>query len=250
MRELEAIRAFLGREDRCVVICPHHDIGAVDDLELQRVEFNHHRDVTIPAARAARGVRPLAVGRARGPVVNQFGLNPARLPDGTPAPLVMNRDLPGVAELLAGVTTFNIHPHLPHLYVPPEAGNLVDVLARQLINPTANPHPFTNAGNRHFNALLEGPAPGLAGAGPRVRCDPLECGVRRAVEPRRVLAEPRPGASLNSSPRRSPSPGPAAGPVRRTDRTPGRIPDVERVVGPGGQACRGSPRGPPAPGVE
>jgi hypothetical protein len=161
--EVEAIRAFLGREDRCVVICPHHDIGAQDSLEAQRVEFNHHRDVTIPARQRLGGFARSLLAGLGVPVVNQFGLNPARLPDGTPALLAVNLDLPGAAGLLEGVTTFNLHPHLPHLSFPPELRDWVDVLARQLINPAAAPHPFTDAGNHYFNALLRVRPPGLAG---------------------------------------------------------------------------------------
>ena len=66
----------------------------------------------------------------------------------------MNRDLSGADQLLADVATFNLHPHLPYLHVPPEVQDRVDVLARQPINPAAARHPFTAAGNRSFNALL------------------------------------------------------------------------------------------------
>jgi hypothetical protein len=161
--EIEAIRAFLGREGRCVVICPHHDIGADDTLNGELVEYKHHGDATIPPQQRLGGFARSLLAGLGVPVQNQFGLNPARASDGAPAPLEMNLDLPGANELLAGVTTFNIHPHLPHLYVPPEYRHLVDVLARQPINPTAPRHVFTDAGNRVFDALLRVRPAGLPG---------------------------------------------------------------------------------------
>jgi hypothetical protein len=161
--EIEAIRAFLGREDHCVVVCPHHDIGAQDKLETQVVEFKHHQDITIPARQRLGGYARSLLAGLGVPVVNQYGLNPARLPDGSPAPLSVNRDLAGADTLLESVTTFNWHPHLPHLFVPPECASRVDVLARQQINPAAAPHPFTRAGNRFFNALLRVRPPDLPG---------------------------------------------------------------------------------------
>lgn len=64
---------------------------------------------------------------------------------------------------MCGVTTFNLHPHLSHLLVPPSMANVLDVLARQVINPSAPPHPFVAAGNRSFNALLQARADVFAG---------------------------------------------------------------------------------------
>ena len=161
--EIDAIRAFVGREGRCVVICPHHDIGADDRLDSELVEYKHHGDVTIPPRQRLGGFARSLLAGLGVPVQNQFGLNPARAEDGTPAPLVVNRDLPGANAVLAGVATFNLHPHLPHLFVPPEFRSLVDVLARQPINPMAPRHLFTDAGNRFFDALLRVRLPGLPG---------------------------------------------------------------------------------------
>lgn len=162
--EIEAIRTFLSREERCVFICPHHDIGADDSVDAELLEFRHHGDVTIPPQQRFGGFARSLLAGLGVPVWNHFGLNPARSSDGTtPAPLARNLDLPGAQSLLDGVTTFNLHPHLPHLYVPPEGRHLVDVLARQLINPTASRHVFTDAGNRYFDALLRVRAPGVPG---------------------------------------------------------------------------------------
>lgn len=152
--ELAAVKAFLARKDRCIVICPHHHIGADDSLDTQQVEAKHHGDTSVPARQRIGGfARSLLIGLGV-PVVNRYGLSPAALPDGTPAPLVVNQAAPGAAALLDGVTTFNLHPHLPHLEVSPTISGQVEVLAQQAINPGAMPHPFTDAGNHHFNALL------------------------------------------------------------------------------------------------
>ena len=87
------------------------------------------------------------------PVLNQWGLRPA-LVSGTNelAPLSANRDLDTLG-LLAGVTTFNFHKHLPHYAVTTDDPKSVHVLARQPID-LARPHPFTDAGNREFNSFL------------------------------------------------------------------------------------------------
>jgi hypothetical protein len=160
--ELEAIKAFLSRQGTCVVICPHHDIGAEDNLESRIVEFKHHQDVSIPAQQRLAGFAQSLLAGLGVPVVNRFGLNPAKSIDGTPAPLLVNRDLPGVDTLLSGVTTFNLHPHLPHFEASTAVLDKIDVLASQLINPDAPPHPFS-ANNRYFNALLRIRPPGLVG---------------------------------------------------------------------------------------
>lgn len=161
--EIAAIRSFLSREGRCLVVCPHHDIGSVDTLESQRVEHDHHGDITIPGRQQLGGFARSVLAGLGVPVENRFGLNPAKLPDGGPAPLVIDRDVPGVEALLAGVSTFNLHPHLPHLTVAHEHRGCVEVLARQPINPTAPRHPFTDAGKRTFDALLRVRPPNLPG---------------------------------------------------------------------------------------
>lgn len=157
------LRAFLSREDRCVVICPHHDIGADSSLSAELVEYKHHGDATIPGQQRIGGFARSLLAGLGVPVQNQFGLSPARAADGTPAPIAVYMDLPGVDTLMAGVATLNLHSHLPHLYVPPEFRHLVDVLARQPVNPTAPRHTFTDAGNRFFDALLRVRVPGLPG---------------------------------------------------------------------------------------
>ncbi len=158
--EIDALRSFLGDPDHTLFVCPHHDIGNPEGLrsdELsarQEIEFHHHGDPAIPA-RQRFGDFGLSLLDGLGvPVRNRFGLRPAKLPDGSPAPLEISAaaDRDG---LLNGVTTFNLHPHLPHFERRGESAAKLDVLARQTIDPAAPPHPFTAAGRRDFDALLQ-----------------------------------------------------------------------------------------------
>jgi hypothetical protein len=56
---------------------------------------------------------------------------------------------------LSGVTTFNLHPHLPHFEIGSESAGRIEVLAQQEIDLDAPAHPFVQTGNRRFNALLQ-----------------------------------------------------------------------------------------------
>jgi hypothetical protein len=157
--EIELVRNFLSHENNVVVLCPHHDIGAgavvsgQNMLQSQEVEFRHHGDPTIPPQQRLGGFcLSLAAGLGL-PFKNLYGLNPAKAPDGSPAPLDVRADLDRY-HLLRGVKTFNLHPHLPHLSLP-GMDDTMDVLALQTINPAAPPHPFVQAGSRAFNALLQ-----------------------------------------------------------------------------------------------
>ncbi len=158
--EVAAIRAFLGDPDHTLFICPHHDIGGAEDvpegerLARREVEFHHHGDPGIPA-RQAFGDFGISLLRGLGLAVrNRFGLRPAKLPDGSPAPLDIAAALDR-SGLLDGVATFNLHPHLPHLERLGDSVAQLDVLARQPIDPDAPPHPFTAVGRRDFDALLQ-----------------------------------------------------------------------------------------------
>jgi hypothetical protein len=54
-----------------------------------------------------------------------------------------------------GVTTFNLHPHLPHLERHGAATEKLDILVCQRIHPDAPPHPFTADGRVTFDSLLQ-----------------------------------------------------------------------------------------------
>lgn len=166
--EIEAVRQFLMREGTCLILGPHHDVGASDDPKVREMEYRHHGDALVPRQqRFGKYTRSLMRGLEI-PVENRYGLRPARDPQskmaatggydgGTPvaqkiAPLSIMRDL-DTRGFLKGVTTFNFHMHLPHYAVTTEKTNAVHVLAKQPIE-LSNPHPFTEAGNREFNMFL------------------------------------------------------------------------------------------------
>ncbi len=151
--EIEAIRQWLRREDTCLLLAPHHDVGFTNDMKQRQVEYLHHGDDLVPRQqRFGQYTRSLMTALDI-PVINQWGLRPALVPGTNElAPLSASRDLDTLG-LLAGVTTFNFHKHLPHYALTTDDGKSVHVLARQPID-LARPHPFADAGNREFNSFL------------------------------------------------------------------------------------------------
>ncbi len=151
--EIEAVRAFLRREGTCLILGPHHDVGATNDLKQREMEYKHHGDRLVPSQqRFGRYTRSLMRGLGL-PVQNQWGLHPATIA-GTKKlqPLITANDL-DPRGWLEGVKTFNFHPHLPHYAVTTDDPSVIRVLARQPID-MSHPHPFTEAGNRDFNMFL------------------------------------------------------------------------------------------------
>jgi len=151
--ELEAVRQFLAREGTCLVIGPHHDVGASEDMKTREMEYAHHGDALVPRQqRFGRYTRSLLEGLGI-PVENRYGLRPAvAKATNRIAPLTIARDLDRRGWLV-GVQTFNFHMHLPHYAVTADDTNSIHVLARQPID-LSRPHPFTEAGNREFNTLV------------------------------------------------------------------------------------------------
>ena len=150
--EVEALRQFLTREGTCLVLGPHHDVGASDELPVRDMEYHHHGDALVPRQqRFARYARSLMEGLGV-PVENRYGLRPAVREPGKIAPLSITRDL-DARGWLDGVTWFNFHMHLPHYAVTTGDADVIQVLARQPID-TSRPHPFTEAGNTEFNTFL------------------------------------------------------------------------------------------------
>ncbi len=158
--EVEAIGRFLGDPDHLIFVCPHHDIGetpgaAADArLALQSAEHLHHGDKGIPPRQGFGGFARTLLAGLDVPVENRFGLRPAAEADGSPAPVEAERSLDDLG-LLEGVATFNLHPHLPQLERLGDAAARMQVLARQKIDPSAPPHPFTQGGRFSFDALLQ-----------------------------------------------------------------------------------------------
>jgi len=161
--EIDAIRRFLARSETCVVVSPHHAIGVSDDPERPgpgdrarlAAEHAHHGDALVTGQQQLGDFARALLAAIELPVESRFGLKPALTSDGAPEPLERTGD--DDRGLLEGVSTFNAHVHLPHLDVPAQLGAEVRVLARQRISPVAPAHPFTNAGNTHFNALVWAP---------------------------------------------------------------------------------------------
>ncbi|MER7205933.1 hypothetical protein ABZ470_06830 [Streptosporangium sp. NPDC020072] len=151
--EVEAVRAFLAREGTRLVLGPHHDVGASDDLAVREREHRHHGDPLVPRQqRFARYLRSL-MGELGIPVENRYGLRPAVSGPKQIAPLTIARDLDG-AGWLEGVTTLNFHMHLPHYAVTTDDPDVVRVLGRQPIDLTRPTHPFTEEGNTEFDVVL------------------------------------------------------------------------------------------------
>jgi hypothetical protein len=158
--ELRAAEAFLATPGNLLVVSLHHDVGRADDLSgaelasAQEAAFLHPGDRTLPPRQGFGGFgRSLLTGLGV-PVENQYGLRPAAEPDGSPWPIEVEEQLDR-ARLLDGVSTFNLHPHLPHLVRVGDATEKLDVLARQHIDPSAPPHPFTRNGLWTFDAMLQ-----------------------------------------------------------------------------------------------
>ncbi|MGQ9351013.1 hypothetical protein [Mycolicibacterium gilvum] len=157
--EVDAIREWLRREDTCLLLAPHHDVGFTDDLAQRQVEFEHHGDRLVPRQqRFSRYTRSLM--RALGvPVHNIWGLRPALQP-GTRDPLPLNRfqDYDEIG-ILDAVSTLSFHQHLPHYELTAPEGATLRVLARQAVDLT-RPHPFTAAGDSEFTAVIWMPPDG------------------------------------------------------------------------------------------
>ena len=151
--EIAAIREWLKREGTCLLLAPHHDVGFTSDMKQRQMEYLHHGDPLVPRQQRFSQYTRSLMKALDVPVINQYGLRPAVV-KGTKeiAPLTVLRDLDKLS-LLKNVTTFNFHPHLPHYELTTKDTNSVHVLGRQLIDP-GRPHPFTEAGNTEFNALL------------------------------------------------------------------------------------------------
>src|SRR5215469_3323113 len=167
--EIEAVRQFLAREGTCLAIGPHHDVGASDDMKVRNIEYLHHGDALVPRQQRFGGyTRSLMKGLGI-PVENRYGLRPATV-KGTNqiGPLNIRQDL-DKRGFLSGVTTFTFHMHLPHYEVTDKNAKDVHALAAQPID-LSRPHPFIEAGNREFNALVWMP-PGGKRAGEVVVAD-------------------------------------------------------------------------------
>lgn len=167
--EIEAVRAWLRREGTRLVIGPHHDVGATDDMEQRAMEYAHHGDLLVPRQQRF-GAYALALLHALGiPVENRYAMRPA-VREGTRdkiVPLNAFRDV-DTKGILAGVESLNFHMHLPHYALTRDDGT-ARVLAKQAID-LSRPHPMTLSGETEFNTLVWAPPAGDR-AGDVVVCD-------------------------------------------------------------------------------
>jgi hypothetical protein len=158
--ELAAIRQFLDGPGHTLFVCPHHDIGNVEDapsgevLKMQEVEFHHHGDPGIPGQQRLGGFAKSLLRDLGVAVINRFGLRPARMQDGSPAPIEVNSQADRF-YLLQGVNTLHLHPHLPHLDMLGDSTQKLDVLVRQVVDLEAPAHPFSKTGRKTFDAMLQ-----------------------------------------------------------------------------------------------
>ena len=155
--EIEAVRAFLGREGTRLVIGPHHDVGRSRDAKERDIEYRHHGDALVPRQQRFGGYTRSLLDGLGIPVENQWGLRPAVVRDRV-APLTIARDF-DKRGFLAGVTNFSFHMHLPHYAITSAARGPIHVLAKQPID-LSRPHPFVEAGNDEFNTLVWMPPSG------------------------------------------------------------------------------------------
>ena len=151
--EIAAILEWLKREDTCLLIGPHHDVGFTGDLKQRQLEYTHHGDPLVPRQQRFSQYTRSLMKALEVPVINQYGLRPA-LVKGTKeiTPLTAYRDLDTLG-LLDRVTTFNFHLHLPHYEITAKDSKDVCLLARQPID-LERPHPFTAEGNKEFNCFV------------------------------------------------------------------------------------------------
>ncbi|HUL99525.1 MAG TPA: hypothetical protein VLU24_08950 [Mycobacterium sp.] len=162
--EVEAIRDWLRRDDTCLLLAPHHDVGFTDDLAQRQMEYEHHGDRLVPRQQRFSSYTRSLMRALDVPVHNTWGLRPAVV-EGTRdiAPLTTFRDLDGLG-LLNDVPTLSFHQHLPHYELTAPESDGLRVLARQRVDPH-RPHPFTAAGNTEFNEVIWMPPAGERAGG-------------------------------------------------------------------------------------
>ena len=155
--EIAALQNFLSREGTCLILGPHHDVGASLDLKQRAMEYEHHGDPLVPRQqRFSKYTRSLMKGLDV-PVENRYGLRPATVA-GTnrTLPLNVTSDL-DQRGWMTNVKTFVFHMHLPHYAVT--GNNGIHVLAKQPVD-MSRPHPFIESGNREINMFLWMPPAG------------------------------------------------------------------------------------------
>ena len=108
--EVAAIREWLKREDTCLLLAPHHDVGFTSDLKQRQMEYLHHGDPLVPRQQRFSQYTRSLMKALDVPVNNMWGLRPAVV-KGTReiAPLTAFHDVDKLG-LLKNVPTFNWKP--------------------------------------------------------------------------------------------------------------------------------------------
>jgi hypothetical protein len=170
--EIAAVRGFVARPGTMLFVCPHHDIGDVENLDAgaalarQVAEFHHHGDIALPGQQRFGGFGQSLMAGLGAPIRNRFGLHPAATEAGEPVPF--KRAAEDRYAILTQVPHLNLHPHLPHYERIGAGADALEVLARQTVHPDAPPHPVF-PGGAEFDAILQSrPESGL---GRLVVCD-------------------------------------------------------------------------------
>src|SRR4029077_12842958 len=76
-REIAAISEWLKREDTCLLLAPHHDVGFTDDLKQRQMEYLHHGDALVPRQQRFGQYTRSLMKALDVPVHNTYGLRPA-----------------------------------------------------------------------------------------------------------------------------------------------------------------------------
>ena len=156
--EIAAITEWLKREGTCLLLAPHHDVGFTDDYDQRQMEYQHHGDRLVPRQQRFSQYTRSLMKALDVPVHNIWGLRPAVV-EGTkeiaPLTAIPRPRHPAAAR------------QRHHLQLPPapaalrtHGGGKRGARPGAPAGDPARPHPFTEAGNTEFNALIWMPPTG------------------------------------------------------------------------------------------
>ncbi len=92
--EIAAIREWLKREESCLLLAPHHDVGNTDNMQQRQEEYIHHGDQLVGRQQRFGQYTRSLMKALDVPAINQWGLHPAQIKGtGEIAPLKMNKTL-------------------------------------------------------------------------------------------------------------------------------------------------------------
>lgn len=124
--EIDAIRQWLQREGTCLLLAPHHDVGATDDFEQRQVEFEHHGDPLVPRQQRFSQYTRSLMKALDVPVINKWGSHrprhqrhspPDRLPRSRHPPAARQRQ-----HLQSAPPPAALRTHRPRQQLHPRTG--------------------------------------------------------------------------------------------------------------------------------